>query len=64
MVQRYGVGDAVEIRFDPDKLPTLKIPQESDIGGSVMIGRFGPLIWAFVAFIVFGLLAEKHKARR
>ncbi len=63
MAQKYGIGDEVEVRFDPNDPSKSYVPSGLGYWGSAITGTLGLLIWALVAAIVIAALFERHKLR-
>lgn len=60
MVQKYAIGDQIEVRFDPGDPSTSYVSSGVGYIGSAVIGISGLLIWTLIAFIVISLFLGRH----
>ncbi len=63
MVGQHGIGDQVEVYFDPENPAKSYVPSGIGYLGSGVTGTLGLLIWALVAAIVISGLMARHSAR-
>ena len=64
MVDRFGTGDSVEIRFNPDRPSSSYLPSGAGVLGSVVVGLIGILGLLLICFIMLApLFFNGNRAR-